>query len=40
MTVTSQVKRPLQQQNAQLEQQNTALSAKLKWYEEQFRLTQ
>ncbi|GAC44383.1 IS66 family transposase, partial [Paenibacillus popilliae] len=30
----------LQQQNAKLEQQNTELSAKLKWYEEQFRLAQ
>lgn len=30
----------LQQQNEKLEQQNTELSAKLKWYEEQFRLGQ
>ncbi|WP_138753598.1 IS66 family transposase [Paenibacillus sinopodophylli] len=30
----------LQQQNEKLEQQNTELSAKLKWYEEQFRLAQ
>ncbi len=30
----------LQQQNKKLEQQNTELSAKLKWYEEQFRLAQ
>ncbi|MGG1664605.1 IS66 family transposase [Brevibacillus sp. NRS-1366] len=30
----------LRQQNAQLEQQNAELSAKLKWYEEQWRLAQ
>lgn len=30
----------LRQQNAKLEQQNIELSAKLKWYEEQFRLAQ
>ena len=30
----------LQQQNAKLEQQNAELSAKLKWYEEQWRLSQ
>lgn len=30
----------LQQQNARLEQQNAELSAKLKWYEEQFHLAQ
>jgi len=30
----------LQQQNIKLEQQNAELSAKLKWYEEQFRLAQ
>src|ERR1700730_8856147 len=30
----------LEQKNAQLEQQNTELTAKLKWYEEQFRLAQ
>jgi len=30
----------LQQQNAKLEQQNAELLAKLKWYEEQFRLSQ
>src|SRR5690625_2680576 len=30
----------LQNENAQLEQQNAELTAKLKWYEEQFRLAQ
>jgi transposase len=30
----------LEQKNAQLEQKNTELTAKLKWYEEQFRLAQ
>jgi transposase len=30
----------LQQQNAKQEQQIAELSAKLKWYEEQFRLAQ
>jgi transposase len=30
----------LEQQNAKLEQQNAELTAKLKWYEEQFRLAQ
>lgn len=38
--VESMTLEEFQQQNAKLEQQNEELSAKLKWYEEQFRLAQ
>ncbi|WP_209440931.1 IS66 family transposase zinc-finger binding domain-containing protein, partial [Paenibacillus maysiensis] len=40
ITETPNTIEELERQNAKLEQQNAELSAKLKWYEEQFRLAQ